>query len=287
MKIALVTDSSSGITLEEIKGTSIHILPIPIIVNDTEYLEGKNLTRETFFNLLKEDNNISTSQPSIYTTEKLWSKLLENYEHIIHIPISSALSASYDTASHLANEKYAGKVTVIDNKRVSTPLKSIVFSANKMIDKNKPISKIISAIYKNNCKSTIFITMNTIKYLKKGGRITPTAAAIGTLLNIKPILILKDGKLDAYKKAMSYKMAISTIINAVDYTINNEFAKEKKSKHLKISIMYTTDEEYPAILRDELKSKYPDVEFEFLDPLTLVISAHIGPGAIAVAIYSN
>ena len=186
-KTAVVTDSNSGITQKEADKLGITVLPMPFYLNENLYLEGITLTQEEFYESLKRDESISTSQPAPADLQKLWDGLLKDWEEIVHIPMSSGLSASCGTATMLAKE-YKGKVQVVDNQRISVTQRQSVLDALYLAEQGKSAAEIKEILEKEKRESSIYITLETLKYLKKGGRITPAAAAIGTVLNLKPVL---------------------------------------------------------------------------------------------------
>ena len=214
MKIAIVTDSNSGITQAQAKELGVYVLPMPFMINDETYFEDITLTQEQFYEELKKDANISTSQPSPESVMNLWEDLLKEYDEIVHIPMSSSLSGSCQTAMMLADE-YDGKVHVVDNQRISVTQRQSVLDAFQMAEKGYTGAEIKEKLEATKGDSIIFITVDTLKYLKKGGRITPAAAALGTILRIKPVLIIEGGKLDAFSKARTVKQAKSTMLSAL------------------------------------------------------------------------
>ena len=199
-KIAIITDSNSGITQDEGRKLGISVLPMPFYINDVMYLEGITLSQEAFYERLKNDESISTSQPSPAEVCGLWDNLLEEYDEIVHIPMSSGLSASCDTATMLARD-YDGRVQVVNNQRISVTQRQSVLDAIALRDAGKNAAEIKEKLEEEKMESSIYITLETLKYLKKGGRITPAAAAIGTVLNLKPVLQIQGEKLDAYAKS--------------------------------------------------------------------------------------
>lgn len=283
-KIAIVTDDNSGITPEEAKQLGIYIIKMPVLIDGTEYYEYDNLTSEQFYKFLEEDRDIKTSQPSPGNVMNLWEKLLKDYDEIVHIPMSSGLSESCNTAKSLA-ENFDGNVFVVDNHRISVTLKRSVLDAINLRDKGYDGAAIKETLEATKGDSSIYIMVDTLKYLKKGGRITPAGAALGATFHIKPILQIQGGKLDAKAKVIGVKKAKLKLV---------EFAKEdliKRFKYLankgeyEIEIAYTYDKSLAEDLIKLLQEQIPDLpEIASVIPLSLSVATHIGPGAMAVAI---
>lgn len=280
-KIAVITDSNSGITQEEAKTLGITVLPMPFNINDETFLEDIDLTQEQFYEKLTEGSEIFTSQPSIESITKLWDKMLEEYEQIVHIPMSSGLSGSCQTAMMLAQE-YEGKVFVVDNQRISVTQRQSAMDALALADQGKNGEEIKKILEDTRFDSSIYITVDTLKYLKKGGRITPAAAALGTLLKIKPVLQIQGEKLDAFSKARTMKQAKATMINAIKNDIATRFCPEGGNAGMKLQIAYTKNKEAALEFKAEVEKEFPGVPIH-MDPLSLSVSCHIGPGALAVA----
>ena len=237
-KIAVVTDSNSGITQEEAKKLGISVLPMPFNINDETYFEDIDLTQEQFYEKLTEGAEICTSQPSIEAVTSLWDELLKEYDEIVHIPMSSGLSGSCQTAMMLAQD-YDGKVFVVNNQRISVTQCQSTLDAMALADKGKSGEEIKKLLEDTKFDSSIYITLDTLKYLKKGGRITPAAAALGTLLKIKPLLQIQGEKLDAFSKARTMKQAKATMINAIKNDIATRFCPEGGYEGMKLQIAYT------------------------------------------------
>ena len=283
-KIAIVTDDNSGITPEEAKQLGIYIIKMPVLIDGTEYYEYDNLTSEQFYKFLEEDRDIKTSQPSPGNVMNLWENLLKDYDEIVHIPMSSGLSESCNTAKSLA-ENFDGNVFVVDNHRISVTLKRSVLDAINLRDKGYDGAAIKETLQATKGDSSIYIMVDTLKYLKKGGRVTPAGAALGATFHIKPILQIQGGKLDAKAKVIGVKKAKLKLV---------EFAKEdliKRFKYLankgeyEIEIAYTYDKSLAEDLIKLLQEQIPDLpEIASVIPLSLSVATHIGPGAMAVAI---
>lgn len=283
-KIAIVTDDNSGITPEEAKELGIYIIKMPVLIDGTEYYEYDNLTSEQFYKFLEEDKDVKTSQPSPGNVMNLWESLLKEYDEIVHIPMSSGLSESCNTAKSLA-ENFDGNVFVVDNHRISVTLRRSVIDAINLRDKGYDGAAIKETLESTKGDSSIYIMVDTLKYLKKGGRVTPAGAALGATFHIKPILQIQGGKLDAKAKVIGVKKAKLKLV---------EFAKEdliKRFKYLankgeyEIEIAYTYDKSLAEDLIKLLQEQIPDLpEIASVNPLSLSIATHIGPGAMAVAI---
>ena len=280
MKIAVVTDSNSGITQAQGKELGITVLPMPFMIDGNEFFEDISLTQQEFYGKMEEDMDISTSQPSPESIVELWEALLEEYDGIVHIPMSSGLSGSCHTALMLA-EEFDGRVQVVNNHRISVTQRQSALDALEMAGKGMDAVQIKEVLERTGSESTIYITVDTLKYLKKGGRITPAAAALGTLLRLKPVLTIQGEKLDAFAKARTMKQAKSMMISAIQHDLETRWDdKEGKKTHLEIA--HTNCEEAALQLKEELLELFPDTDIH-IDPLSLSVACHIGPGALAIA----
>lgn len=280
-KIAIVTDSNSGITQDEGRALGIHILPMPFYINEVMYLEGVTLSQEEFYQFLQKDEPISTSQPNPGEVCGLWDSLLEEYDEILHIPMSSGLSASCETAMALARD-YEGKVQVVDNQRISVTQRQSVLDALALIKAGKNAAQIREILEAEKLESSIYITLETLKYLKKGGRITPAAAAIGSVLNLKPVLQIQGEKLDAYSKVRGKKQAKRVMLKAMKEDLDTRFAEYVKKGEMCLQMAYTGNQEEAEEFKKEVQEMFPDFEIH-MDPLSLSVACHIGHGALAVA----
>lgn len=280
-KIAIVTDSNSGITQDQAKKMGVHVIPMPFYINETMYLEGVTLTQEEFYERLKNDEPISTSQPSPAEVCGLWDMLLKENDEIVHIPMSSGLSNSCETAMGLARD-YDGKVQVIDNQRISVTQYQSVADALALRDAGKSAAEIKEVLEAEKLESSIYITLETLKYLKKGGRITPAAAAIGTVLNLKPVLQIQGEKLDAYAKVRGKKQAKRVMLKAAQEDMQERFAEYKKEGLMCIEGAYTGNPEEAEEFKKEIEAAFPGHEVR-MAPLSLSVACHIGHGALAVA----
>ena len=282
MKTAIVTDSNSGITQSLAKELGIYVVPMPVLIDGEQFFEDISLSQNQFYDKLKSDAQVSTSQPSAFDVGELWNKLLKDYDKIIHIPMSSGLSETCRTLSHLAESEYAGKVYVIDNQRISITMRQSIDDALNMLKDGKTAEEIRDWITETKMQSSIYIMVDTLKYLKKGGRLTPAVAAIGTLLKIKPVLQIQGEKLDQYAKVRKLADAKSTMINAVKHDMDTRFKELRNAGKMTLAIAHTQNDEEAKIFCDEIKAAFPDVEFTYIDPLSLSVSCHIGPGALAI-----
>lgn len=280
-KIAIVTDSNSGITQDEGRKLGISVLPMPFYINEVMYLEGVTLSQEEFYERLKKDEPISTSQPNPGEICGLWDTLLKEYDEIVHIPMSSGLSASCETAMGLARD-YNGKVQVVDNQRISVTQKQSVMDALTLVQAGKSAAEIREILEAESRESSIYITLETLKYLKKGGRITPAAAAIGTVLNLKPVLQIQGDKLDAYSKVRGKKQAKRVMLKAMKEDFDSRFAEYAKRGEMCLEMAYTGNQEEAEEFKKEVQEMFPDYEIQ-MDPLSLSVACHIGHGALAVA----
>ena len=283
MKTAIVTDSNSGITQSMAKEMGVYVVPMPVFIDGEQYFEDISLTQEQFYEKLKSDAQVSTSQPSAFDVGELWTKLLNEYDKIIHIPMSSGLSETCHTLAHLAETEYAGKVYVIDNQRISITMRQSVTDAQRMLADGKSAEEIRDFLMETKMQSSIYIMVDTLKYLKKGGRLTPAVAAIGTLLKIKPVLQIQGAKLDQFAKVRKIADAKTTMINAIRHDMETRFKDLRARGKMTLAVAHTQNFEEAEIFADEIKSAFPDVEFTYIDPLSLSVSCHIGPGALAVA----
>ena len=269
-KIAVVTDSNSGITQEKGKELGVHVIPMPFYIDGELFLEDITLTQEAFYEKLASDCEISTSQPAPGEVMEFWDKLLKEYDEIVHIPMSSGLSSTCETAIMLSKD-YDGKVEVVNNQRISVTQKTSVLDAVRLAKAGKSLEA-------EKLEASIYITVDTLKYLKKGGRITPAAAAIGTVLNLKPVLQIQGEKLDAFAKVRGWKQAKKTMLDAMEKDLLHRFGGKKMS----LLAAYTCSAEEAKSWKEELEDRFPNYTID-MDPLSLSVACHIGPGALAVA----
>ena len=280
MKIAAATDSNSGITQDQAKQLGVHVLPMPFIIDGQMYYEGVDLTHEEFFRRMEEGADITTSQPSPGEVTDFWDKLLEEYDAVVYIPMSSGLSGSCQTAMLLA-EDYEGKIYVVNNQRISVTQMQSVLDARDLIKKGYAAAQIRNILEETKFDSSIYVTVTTLKYLKKGGRITPAAAMLGTLLQIKPVLTIQGEKLDAFSKARTLKQGKTIMMTALKKDLETRF-HDPEARHTWLEIAYTCSDEMAQEFKETVAEIYPDANI-CIAPLSLSIACHIGPGSLAVA----
>lgn len=276
-KVAIATDSNSGITQADAKALGIRVLPMPFYINEELFFEDVTLTQEEFYSRLAEDADISTSQPSPGDVTDLWDQLLESYDEVVYIPMSSGLSASCETALMLASD-YRGKVFVADNQRISITQRQSVLDALEMAEAGMDGQAILDVLIRERLESSIYITVDTLKYLKKGGRVTAAGAAIGTVLNIKPVLTIQGAKLDAFAKARGWKSAKKIMLDAMERDITQRFAGQE----VHLAAAYTCTDEEAREWKGELEARFPGYAIH-MDRLSLSVACHIGAGSMAVA----
>ena len=280
-KIMIMTDSNSGITQSEAKEMGVVVLPMPFFIDGELFLEDISLTQEEFYKKLESDAEISTSQPAPADLIDTWEKLLKEYDEIVHIPMSSGLSSSCSNAIMLA-EQYEGRIQVVDNQRISVTMKSSVLDAIALRDAGYDAKAIKEKLEKDKLQSSIYITLDTLKYLKKGGRITPAAAAIGTVLNLKPVLQIQGEKLDAFAKVRGTKAAKRVMLEAMKKDLEERFGKFIESPGMRLCLAYTGDKEKAAEWYAEVQQFFQGWDIH-MNPLSLSVACHIGYGAIAIA----
>ena len=280
-KVAVITDSNSGITQSQAKEMGIFVLPMPFFINDETYFEDISLTQEQFYEMLKGGADIHTSQPSPDSVMQLWDEVLKEYDEIVHIPMSSGLSSSCQSAIMLAQE-YEGKVQVVNNQRISVTQRQAALDAKLLVSKGMSALEIKNFLEEDKFNSSIYIMLDTLYYLKKGGRITPAAAALGTLLKLKPVLQIQGEKLDAFAKARTTNQGKSIMINAIKKDIETRFGGMTEDKHIWLEIAHTANTEAAEAYKDEILEQFPGYDIH-IDPLSLSVACHIGPGALAFA----
>lgn len=288
-KIAIMTDSNSGITQKEAAGLGISVLPMPFMINDATYFEDINLTQDRFYEFLENDAVVSTSQPSPDSLNHMFHKLLAEYDEVVHIPMSSGLSGSCQTACMLAQEpEFDGKVFVVNNQRISVTQTQSVLDAVELAKKGYDGAQIKKILEEDKFNSSIYIMLDTLFYLKKGGRITPAAAALGTLLKLKPVLQIQGEKLDAFAKARTKSAGKSMMLQAIKNDIENRFGgfDESAKERVMLHIAYTKDAEEAELWKQEVMEAFPGFRLK-MAPLSLSVACHIGPGALALACTRN
>ena len=280
-KVCIITDSNSGITQSESKELGIVVIPMPFYINEVQHFEDIDMTQEEFYEaLMDEKTEVSTSQPSPDTIMQTWRENLEEYDEIVHILMSSGISSSCATAMMLAQEEeFEGKVFVVDNQRISVTQRRSVQQAKELAERGYSAKENHDILFRDKFQSSIYIMVNTLKYLRKGGRLTPAVAAIGTVLRIKPVLQIQGEKLDSYAKVKTLKQAKTTMLKA----IRSDFEKRFSDEEMEIDIAYTYDKAEADKFKEEILREYPNAKV-YMDPLSLSVSCHIGPGALAVAL---
>lgn len=280
-KIAVVTDSNSGITQSQAQEMGIYVVPMPFYINGEMYLEGINLTQEEFYRKLDEDAQINTSQPAPMDVMELWDKLLKEYDEIVHIPMSSGLSASCATALGLSLD-YKGKVQVVNNQRISVTQRQSVLDAIHLAETGRDAAQIKEILEREKMESSIYLMVETLKYLKRGGRITPAAAAIGTVLNLKPVLQIQGEKLDAYAKVRGKLKAKNVMMDAMRKDMDTRFKDDFRERRMALLAAYAGNPEEAEEWADEIRREYPGTDL-YMDSLSLSVACHVGPGVLAIA----
>lgn len=285
MKTAIITDSNSGITQKDAQNLGLYVVPMPVLIDGDLFYEDITLTQDSFYEKLRGNASVSTSQPNPEEVGKIWTQALKEYDEIVYIPMSSGLSETCHTLQHFVetDERFKGKVFVVDNQRISITQKQSVFDALKMTKEGKTGREIADLLLSDKLKASIYIMVDTLKYLKKGGRLTPAVAAIGTLLRIKPVLQIQGFKLDQFAKVRKVTDAKTTMINALKKDIEVRFSEEYKAGKMLIAVAHTQNFDEAKKFKEELKVAFPDIEVDFVDTLSLSVSCHIGPGALACA----
>ncbi len=280
-RIAVVTDSNSGVTQSHAKELGIFVLPMPFMINGEEFFEDINLTQDEFYKRLEEGADICTSQPSPVAVTKLWDDILKEYDEIVHIPMSSGLSGSCQSAMMLA-EDYDGKVQVVNNQRISVTQRQSALDALELVKAGKNAAEIKTILEEDKFNSTIYIMLDTLYYLKKGGRITPAAAAIGSMLKLKPVLTIQGEKLDAFAKARTTAQGKNIMLNAIKKDMEERFGGINEEKDIWLLMAHTNNYEAVEEFKKEFQDMFPGYHIH-VDPLSLSVACHIGPGALALA----
>lgn len=279
-KTAIVTDSNSGITQRQAKKLGIFILPMPFMIQEEPFLEGIDLSEEEFYRRLEDGDHVATSQPSPGSVTRLWDEILKEYDEILHMPMSSALSGSCESAMMLAAQ-YDGRVIVSDNKRISVIQRQAALDAKMLADAGFNAEEIKRRLEEDKANTSVYIMLDTLYYLKKGGRITPAAAALGTLLKLKPVLQIQGEKLDAFAKARTTSQGKSIMINAIRNDMNQRLGGADKD-NIWMQIAHTNNKEAALEFKEELLKVFPGFDIH-IDSLSLSVACHIGPGALALA----
>ncbi len=282
-KVCVMTDSNSGMTQQEGKELGVVVMPMPFYIDGEMYYEDIDLNQEQFYERLEGDCEIKTSMPLVGNVTDKWDKVLRDYDEIVYIPMSSGLSSSCETAYMLA-QGYDGRVQVVNNQRISVTMRQSVMDALELAKAGKSAEEIREILEREKFESSIYIMLDTLTYLKKGGRITPAAAALGTLLKLKPVLQIQGEKLDAFAKARTVKQAKNIMIDTMKRDFKDRF-KDENGERMHLEIAYTKDIEAAMEFKQEVLEAFPGFKDEdvILNPLSLSVSCHIGPGALAIA----
>ena len=283
-KTAIVTDSNSGITQAEGKALGIYVVPMPFLVNGEQFYEDISLSQEQFYEKLAQNATVSTYQPIVGELLEFWNKVLKENEEMVYIPMSSGLSEACNTAKVLAQD-YKGKIQVVDNQRISITLKQSVLDAKKLADKGMSAIKIKDYLEKTKMDSSIYISLATLSYLKKGGRLTPAAAAVGTMLHLRPVLQIQGERLDKFRMTtVTMKQAKAAMIEGITDDLNGRFKSLVDKGEIVMHVAHTQNLQKAREFRAELQMLFPNISVVFVDPLSLSVSCHIGPGSLAVAV---
>lgn len=283
MKTAVLIDSNAGIKKDEAKELGIYLVSTPIIIDGEVYFEEENLTQEQFYEALMSDKDITSSMPSPGDVMDMWDELLKEYDEVAYIPLSSGLSNSCHAAIQLSDE-YDGKVQVVDDHRISVTMRQSALDAKWMADNGKSAKEIKEALEQNAYNSAIYLTVEDLKYLKKGGRVTPAAAALGAVLNIKPVLATKGGKFDAVEKVRGMKKSIAKLLDYTEQTLDKLIEKNNVSQ-IRIGVAGTfLNQEDADNWYNMVKDRFVDIENVEYDPLSLVVAVHTGPNAAGIGI---
>ncbi len=285
-KVIIMTDSNSGILQSEAKDLGIFVVPMPFTINDEEYLEEISISQEKFYEFLAQDADVSTSQPSQIYLEETWTELLKEYEEVVYIPMSSGLSATCENAKNYA-KSFDGKVFVVDNKRISATMKSSVFEAISLAKQGKTGAQIKAFLERTSNLFSVYIMVGTLKYLKKGGRISPAAAAIGSALKLKPILETTGDKFEKVGMVLSVAQAKKKMIAKIKADIEGKLKAQYDEGTLTSSVVHTENLAEAEKFQAELKAEFPNLKFTQIEVLSLSVSCHIGPGSLAVTLQNN
>ena len=281
-RIAIVTDSNSGISQKKAEEMGIFVLPMPFLIDGKEYLDGVNLFTDEFYAFLEKDADVSTSQPSPESVMNLWDKVLENHDELVHIPMSSGLSESCNTAKPLSKD-YGGKIQVLDNQPISITQRQSVMDALTLLERGMSATEIKNRLEERKLDAGIYISLATLKYLKKGGRITPAAATMGTMLHLRPVLQIQGERLDKFRMTtVTMKQAKAAIIEGLKDDLNGRFKEYADNGEMILSVAHTQNDEKAQEFKKELEDIF-HLPVVFVNPLSLSVSCHIGPGSLAAA----
>lgn len=284
--IIIMTDSNSGIRQSEAEALGIFVVPMPFTIDDEEYFEDISISQDEFYNFLEKDANVSTSQPSEAYLEDTWNTLLKSYEEIVYIPMSSGLSATCENAKNYA-KNFNDKVFVVDNKRISCNMKESVFEAIALAGQGKTGKQIKAYLERTSNLFSVYIMVGTLKYLKKGGRISPAAAAIGNALNLKPILETTGASFEKVAMVLSLAQAKKKMLAKVKTDIEGRFKAEYEAGTMTVSVAHTQNLAEAEKFKTEIIKTFPKLVFRWIDPLSLSVSCHIGAGSLAVTLSNN
>lgn len=283
-KIAIVTDTNSGMMPHDNEDQGIFVLPMPFIIDGECQLESVDLSREEFYTKLKSDSTVSTSQPSVGDLTDFWRDVLKNYDEIVHIPTSSLLSAAFSTAKAQAEtDEFKGKIYCVDNRRISVSLKSSVFDAAAYRDEGKTAAEIVEILEAQAKDYCVYFSLESMEYLKKGGRISPAVAAIGSMLKLRPVLRLQGEALEKFNMPRSILKAKMIMSDAIKADLNDKFKEYMKNGEMRLAVVHAENEQEAENYKAELEKLFPNVPFLWCDPMSLSIACHVGPGTLAVA----
>ena len=285
-KIKIITDSNSGILQSEAKDLGIFVIPMPFTIDGEEYLEEISISQEKFYEFLEKGADVKTSQPSRFYLEELFTELLKDNDELIYIPMSSGLSGTCQNATVLAQE-FNGRVKVVDNLRISVMQKESVMEAVKMVELGKTADEIKQYLEETKLNNSIYLTVSVLKYLKKGGRISSAAAALGAMLNVKPIMYSNGGKFEKFGMTISFTQAKKKMLAQIKHEVQTKFKEAYNNKTLCVYVAHTKSHKEAEVFKQEILKELPDVQFRFLDPLSLSVSCHIGPGALGIGLCVN
>ncbi len=281
-RVAILTDSNSGITQAEAKERGLHVIPMPFYINEELFYEDIDLSQDQFYEKLTQGGDIKTSMPVVGEVMDIWDNLLKEYDEVVYIPMSSGLSSSCATAAMLAEDEYEDKVFVVNNKRISVTQRASVDDALALAEQGKSGAEIKKILEDDALNSSIYIMVDTLEYLKKGGRLTPAVAMIGTLLRIKPVLTIQGDKLDSFAKARTVKQGKQIMIDALKADLETRF-HDPEAKNCYFAVAHTQNEEAAEEFRNEILAVWPDHDI-IINPLSLSVSCHIGPGSLACTV---
>ncbi|MBQ3048202.1 MAG: DegV family protein [Clostridia bacterium] len=282
LKVKVITDSNSGLTQKDADKYGIGILPMPFTIDGEEFFEEISISQQEFYEKLKKNVDVKTSQPSRTQLKEAWDEALKDYDQVVFMPMTSGLSGTCNNAKIFAEEEYNGKVIVVDNKRISINLKESVLEAVNLLKQGKSAQEVKDYLENTAEKHSVYITVNVLKYLKRGGRISSAAAALGTMLNFKPILFSRGQNFEKFGIVMSMAHAKKKMIQKVKEEFETQFAEEYKAGKMKVAVAHTQNEQEALKFAEEIKQALPNVKLEFVDPLSLSVACHIGPGALAI-----